>query len=158
ETPGVGAGAFKYDPTGSSWTFDGQSGISANGSGFTNTNTGAPEGAQVAFIQGNGTIKKEVNLAAGTFALTFMDAQRGSRNASFQIMRVTVDNQTVGEFKPAAGDYQSESKTFTVTAGKHTITFAGLNPNGGDNTVFIDNVIIRSQSPTDNSHKRTPSK
>jgi hypothetical protein len=29
-----------------------------------------------------------------------------------------------------------------VTAGNHTITFAGTDPNGGDNTAFIDQVQI----------------
>src|SRR5205085_8871248 len=31
---------------------------------------------------------------------------------------------------------------FAVSSGTHNITFAGLNPNGGDNTALIDNVRI----------------
>ena len=35
EQVAVGAGKFRYDPTGSPWTFAGNAGLSANGSGFT---------------------------------------------------------------------------------------------------------------------------
>src|SRR5262249_20128547 len=31
---------------------------------------------------------------------------------------------------------------FTVPAGYHTLTFVGLNPTGGDNTAFVDQVQI----------------
>jgi hypothetical protein len=31
-----------------------------------------------------------------------------------------------------------------LPAGIHTVTFIGLNPNGGDNTAFIDQVAISS--------------
>ena len=66
ETPALGSGAnaYQYHPTGSSWTFGpnsgfdsnnnivGGSGITGNNSGFTSSNPAAPEGAQVAFLQG----------------------------------------------------------------------------------------------------------
>src|SRR5207249_2223436 len=36
---------------------------------------------------------------------------------------------------------------FTVTAGVHTVAFVGLNPNGGDNTAFIDQASVNTAPP-----------
>src|SRR5437763_454070 len=56
ETSAVAAGAYKYGPAGSAWAFAGTAGLSANGSGFTSGNPAAPQGTQVAFLQGTGAI------------------------------------------------------------------------------------------------------
>ena len=50
--PAGADGSYIYGPTGSAWTFAGDAGVTANGSGFTCGNPAAPEGAQVAFLQG----------------------------------------------------------------------------------------------------------
>ena len=56
---------------GAAWTFSAQngsngSGISSNGIGFTGSNAAAPEGKQVAFLQGTGTITQTIyNLLPG---------------------------------------------------------------------------------------------
>ena len=75
----MGAGQFRYRPTGSPWTFTGGAGISANGSGFTAGNPPAPQGSQVAFLQGTGSFSQAVaGWAAGSYRLTFYAAQRGN--------------------------------------------------------------------------------
>ena len=38
-----------------------------------------------------------------------------------------------------------ETSSFTVPAGTHTVTFQGTNLRGGDNTVFIDAVVVYQQ-------------
>jgi hypothetical protein len=49
----------------------------------------------------------------------------------------------VGTFTPAGTAYSTfTTSNFTVTAGTHTLSFVGLDPNGGDNTAFIDNVQL----------------
>jgi hypothetical protein len=54
-----------------------------------------------------------------------------------------VDGMAVGTFTPAGTAYSTfTTSNFTVTAGTHTISFVGLDPNGGDNTAFIDNVQL----------------
>src|SRR5262249_56281001 len=78
ESPDVGTGsfgAFAYDPAGSAWTFDEGAGVAGNGSGFTDGNPDAPEGTQVAFLQGAGSFSQAVNLAARTHQLTLQAAQ-----------------------------------------------------------------------------------
>jgi hypothetical protein len=152
ETPVVGSGpnAYRYNPTGSPWTFMGSSGVSGNGSLFTNGNPNAPEGSQVAFLQQNGTISQAINFAAGTYTLSFLAAQRQNYQASFQVFDVEIDGSVVGTFTPAGTSYSPyTTASFTVTASSHIISFVGLNPNGGDNTAFIDAVSVQLvSSPT----------
>jgi hypothetical protein len=142
----VGTGSFgdyKYDPSGTAWTFSSQSGVAGNGSGFTAGNPAAPEGTQVGFLQKTGSISQAVTLAAGTYDLTFSAAQRGNYGRSTQAVQVQVDGSVVGTFTPAGTSYATiTTNSFNVAAGSHTIKFVGLNPNGGDNTALLDNVSI----------------
>ena len=143
ETPNVGTGAFAYRPAGSAWTFSGNTGVSGNGSGFTAGNPNAPQGTQVAFLQTTGSFSQSVTLAAGTYSLTFAAAQRGNVQASSQTFQVLVDGMVVGTFTPAGTSYSTlTTNSFTVAAGAHAVRFVGLDPNGGDNTAFIDNVQL----------------
>jgi len=144
EQPAVGTGAFKYDPTGSPWVFTGGSGISGNNSGFTSGNPPAPQGVQVAFLQGTGSFTQSVaNWAAGSYVLLYDAAQRGNFGVSKENFEVLIDGSVVGTFTPSSTSYQGYSTAaFTVTAGAHTIEFKGLDSAGGDNTAFIDAVSI----------------
>jgi len=54
---------YQYNPSGGSWSFTAQSGstgsgICANGSAFNSGNPSAPQGGQVAFLQGTGSISQ----------------------------------------------------------------------------------------------------
>jgi PKD repeat protein len=147
ETPKVGLGAYVYDPSGSAWTFSGTSGVAGNGSGFTSGNPNAPQGTQVAFMQGTGSVSQAVNLSAGTYTISFEAAQRGNWQDSSQTFAVEVDGQVVGTFTPDSTSYSSyTTDPFTVTAGTHTIAFVGLDPDGGDNTAFLDQLSIKDPS------------
>jgi hypothetical protein len=145
----VGAGQFQYGPTGSSWVFADGGGVSSNGSGFTSGNPAAPEGGQVAFLQGTGSMSQAVSgWAAGSYVLSFKAAQRGNYGTSRQDFRVLVDGAAVGSFTPSGTSYQSfTTAAFTVAAGSHTIAFQGLDSAGGDNTAFVDAVSVRGQLP-----------
>jgi hypothetical protein len=140
----VGAGRFQYRPSGSPWTFAGNAGIAANNSGFTAGNPSAPEGTQVAFLQGTGSISQTTgNWVAGNYVLTFDAAQRGNHQASQQDFQVLVDGVVVDTFTPSGTSYKTYTTSmFTVGAGSHTITFQALDSAGGDNTAFVDSIII----------------
>ncbi len=140
ETPSVGG--YEYSPSGSPWTFSNSAGLSGNGSGFTSGNPNAPEGTQVAFLQGTGSVSQSINLPGGTYTLGFVAAQRGNYQASYQTIEVYVDQQDLGTFNPGGTSYSSESVQFTVSSGEHTLEFVGNDPNGGDNTAFLDEVTI----------------
>jgi hypothetical protein len=141
----VGAG-YRIMPDGIPWISelkDG-SGLAGNGSAYTEFNANAPDGSQVAFLQGQGGLSQSVaNWSAGTYTIRFQAAQRGRYNASSEDFRVLLDGQAVGTFRPSGSIYANyTTAAFTVGAGPHTITFQGLNSNGGDNTALIDSVLI----------------
>ena len=158
ESPQVGAGtfgAFAYAPADTGWTFTPQSGangsgVTGNGSGFTAQNPNAPEGSQAAFLQGDGTMSQSVDLAAGTYAVSFLAAQRvqwqSGRQQDFQVL---VDGAVAGTFVPPSGGayWGCQAGPFTVTAGPHTIMFKGLDTAGGDNTAFVDDARVVAAVP-----------
>jgi sugar lactone lactonase YvrE len=150
ETPslGTGANAYEYDPTNTPWTFQGTSGVSGNGSSFTYLNSNAPEGVQVGFIQINGQVDQSADLPAGTYRVSFQAAERQALQVSSQTIQVLVDGVAVGSpIQPSGTSYQTySSDLFSVPAGNHVISLVGVNPNGGDNTAFIDSVSVVDQS------------
>jgi RHS repeat-associated protein len=147
ETPALGTGNFQYSPTGGSWTFGGGTGISANGSGFTSGNPGAPQGGQVAFIQfGSDDVFSQSlsGFQAGvSYTVSFSAAQRGNSSNGGQDFDVYLDSTLLGTFRPASTSYSTLSTNpFTTTAGTHTLKFVGRDSAGGNNTAFIDAVQI----------------
>jgi hypothetical protein len=159
ETPSVGTGpsAYQYNPSGSPWAFDSGSGVAGNGSAFTAGNPNAPQGTQVAFLQGTGSFSQAVTFVAGTYTLSFLAAQRGNYQASSQTFQVLVDGAVVGIFTPAGTDYVAYStNTFTVGAGAHTLRFVGLDPDGLDNTAFLDQVRVNHVTPVNGGGFEAP--
>lgn len=151
EIPSLGFGNYDDAPAGASWTFvpvwgGGQSGISANGSVFTDHNPNAPAGSQVGYIQGANTISQVINFpSCGTYRVRISAAQRDLfYNESTLGLDLYVDGAYHGSLTPADRNYVTlTSSQFYVSAGNHTITFQGVN-NGYDNSVFIDSVQIIS--------------
>jgi RHS repeat-associated protein len=167
ETPvlGSGANAYQYHPTGSSWTFGpnsgfdsnnnivGGSGITGNNSGFTSSNPSAPQGAQVAFLQGGSANFISQSLSgfqAGiSYTISFQAAQRGNFNTGGQDFDVYLDSTFFATFRPASTSYALLSTpAFTTTAGAHTIKFVGRDSAGGNgNAAFIDAVQVTGAVP-----------
>jgi len=150
EAPALGGG-YQYTPSGAGWVFGANpsaSGITGNGNPFTNGNPNAPEGSQVAFLQAAGSFQQSIGpLRAGTtYAIIFAAAQRGNccaGNGSAQDFQVLLDGAPLGAFKPASTSYTYlTTSVFSATTGMHTLTFAGLDTAGGDNTAFIDDVRL----------------
>jgi hypothetical protein len=145
--PAQAANGYAYNPTGSPWTFGGSSpngsGVTANGSDFTSGNPNGPTN-QAAFLQGNGQISQSFELSGGTDSISFLAAQRGNAQASFQAVEVWLDNTLVDLVVPASIGYTSyQTLNFTVTGtATHTITFRGVDPLTGNNTAFIADVSI----------------
>ncbi len=155
ETPGVGA--YQYDPAGAAWTFTPLSGatgsgIAANGSAFTSANPNAPQGVQVAFLQGTGTIAQAIQgfVSGMDYTVTFAAAQRNYQQNGGQTWNVTINGKVVGSFAPprSATSYTNYLASFTATAPSQTLAFVGTDTHGGDNTVFLDNVQIAQVLPT----------
>jgi hypothetical protein len=157
ETPTTSS--FVYGATGGSWTFSAQSGsngsgVTTNGSAFTASNSNAPAGTQVGFIQGTGSIYQTITgLTAGkTYQVTVSLSQR--QNAYSGQVGNTVDfrvnGKTITTFDPpqSSAAYADYSVTFTAPAASVTLGFYGTNTLATgtypDNTALIDNVRMVS--------------
>jgi len=97
ESPKLEAGTFKYNPTGGSWSFSGQSGICGKGSGFGNPATA--EGSQAAILQNNGSFSQPITgLTPGTtYTLTFSAAERSGND---QTWNIKMDDVVIGSYRP----------------------------------------------------------
>jgi hypothetical protein len=124
--------SYAIDPPGSAWTFSGVagngSGVTGNNSPFTSANPNAPQGQQVGYLQGDGTITQSVSgWANGSYTISLEAAQRGNWGG-VQNFEVLVDGNVVGSFQPATRSYQAyTSSKFTETAGTHVIELVGIN-------------------------------
>jgi len=75
---------YQYNPTGTPWTFAGNSGISGAASAFNNNEGNVPEGTQIAFLQfANSSISQNVSLSAGTYLISFYAATTPGQSAEF---------------------------------------------------------------------------
>jgi hypothetical protein len=144
ETPQLAANAYQYAPPGSPWQFSGAAGIGRNASAMTGNNPSAPDGTQVAFLQGTGNMSQTVSVSAGNYSISFYAAQRaGGNNAQNQVIQVLVDGNQVGSFTPANGQYTLyQTPNFPLTDGAHTVELAGLDPLGSTDTAFVDEVAM----------------
>jgi serine protease len=141
ETPALAAGGYQYTPSGGSWTFSGGSGIQSNGSAWGAP--AAPDGQQTAFLQGfNAQIAQTVNLAAGSYSVSFYAARRAYQGA-VQPIQITIDGIAVGSpISPVDTNFALfTSAVFTVAAGNHTVQLTSTNGNG-DNSSFVDAVTL----------------
>lgn len=144
ESPALNGISFQYTPAGATWAFSG-AGIAANAGVFTGGNPSAPDGVQVAFIQGTGTISQSLAGFYGgdAYTVTVAATQRGNNQASSQTVQVSMDGIILGSFTPTGTGYTDYTVNYIApTTGNHTLTFTGMNPRGGDNTALIDNVRI----------------
>lgn len=150
ELPELGAGlsAYAYNPPSAVWTFAGATGIAANSSAFTHQNPPAPQGDQVAFIQGGpGSVATQTfNAPAGRYRLSLRAAQRiQGAVTNQQTIILRVNNLQIAKLSPSDGNYASiTTQTFVLPAGTHTLQLIGENPLGGDNTVFVDDLRLHS--------------
>ena len=155
-------GSYAYEPAGTAWTFAGNSGIAADGSGF-NPGSGSG-GSQVAFLQSAGAsgetgITGSISQAfsfftAGNYTISFQAADRNHNGINTQGVNVLLDGNTTPIYTivPGSGTFATfTTPSFAVsTAGTHTITFAG-SVNAGDETAFIDDIasaFVSGSPPT----------
>ncbi|MDA7877939.1 dockerin type I domain-containing protein [bacterium] len=123
EEPVQSAGGFTYNPATTSWDFSvNDSGISSNGSGFTNANPNAPLGSQVGLIQEQGVISQSIDgLVLGqSYNLQFDVAQRA--NYPVPTFTVELDGQELTTQSPASTSYQTVSVPFVMNTSSLELT------------------------------------
>jgi hypothetical protein len=150
ETPPQGFAKFVYRPAGSAWAFTGNAGLSGNGSGFTQSNPVAPEGQQVAFLQGNGATSQTISFpVAGSYIVTVQAAQRNfPQPYGIQTVAISIDGKDAATITPAGTTYQTYYALLPpLPAGDHALSLRGLAATG-DKTAFLDAVKIVASVPT----------
>lgn len=126
--------------SGPGWTFNGSAGVQRNTSAFSGDGQTDHEGAQTAWVQGDGQISTLVDMGAGQYALTFQHAQRSNFGGQ-QRVRVWLDDVPVGQDYTPEQSFSAATVNLNISsAGQHKITFAATV--AGDNTAFIDNVAL----------------
>ncbi|REG34604.1 G8 domain-containing protein [Archangium gephyra] len=139
ETPALPASpGYQYAPAGSGWTLVNGAGLSRDATAFTSANPSAPQGAQVLFLQGGGSASRTLNFPAGYYLFSFSAAQRGNP-VNTQRVELRIDGASIQGFTPSGTAYQRfSSDAVLLSSGAHSIELRGLNPQGGDNTAFVD--------------------
>ena len=137
----LASGSYGYSPTGASWTFGGNAGISLNGGPFFDPTN--HEGSAGGFIQGSGGgISQTVTVTqAGSYTFNFQGVSRaggGPNGIVFQVDGTAVRTIDPGELSQAT--WQNYSASITLAAGSHTIAFVGNNVLGGDRSSVVDAV------------------
>jgi hypothetical protein len=145
------ASGYAYAPSAdavSGWNFVGGAGVTANGTAFTGGNPASPDGANVAFLQGNGaTISQQVYgfQQRVPYQLTFSAAQRASNTEAISV-QLLVDGNVASTFTPPLdGAYHTYTLQGSVAPGTHTIALRSLDPDGTDQTIFIDAPTLTPQ-------------
>ena len=160
ELPNQGSGlaAYTINPA-TGWTgtvVTGNPGVAANGSAFNVTgaaNQNAnPAGTtstsgQAAFFQGSCALSQLMIMPAGSLGVVnFALEQRNSGTVNTNNITVFIDDINLGTYTTATSNsfVGFRSNPFTLTqAGNHTLKFVSNNPNGGDNTIFLDQVSLQ---------------
>jgi alpha-L-rhamnosidase len=144
---------YAYNPSGGSWTFSGTagngSGIAANGSVFTSSNTVAPQGTQVAFLQRSGSVSQTLSGFApgGVYTITFSAANRATSGFNgAQSWDLRVDGSTKASYSNTPTSYADYTATFTASASSHLLSMVGTSST--DRTVFVDNIRITGLVPS----------
>ncbi|HPM83542.1 MAG TPA: autotransporter-associated beta strand repeat-containing protein, partial [Candidatus Anammoximicrobium sp.] len=113
-----------------------------NGNSAWGYTTPKPDGAQAVSLQMTSTVSQTLNFTSpGYYTLSWYAERRGGQ---INPTDVRLDGVTVYNFVAPSGSVWTRFSTVLAvpTAGNHTITFAGLNPGGGDNSVGIDNISL----------------
>lgn len=149
ESPAQNPAGFSYlTGTYNGWTYGGgaygNAGVATNNSAFNVT--GAT--GQVGLLQQTGTISQDFILTQNGLSISFTAEARNWANGGNSIS-VLIDGVALA-FSGATAVLPRSNSAFTtytsdfvsLTAGLHTLTFAGLGPAGQDRTTFIDNVVL----------------
>jgi len=141
---GGSGNSFTYGPLTNGWTFNANSGVQQAGSAWGSYSP--PQGLQTAFLQNSpSTFSQSLTFPAGKYNIRFLASQR-TTVGSAQAISVNFDSTQIASISSIPASWTPYvTSSFTSPGGSHTVTFNGLN--SGDNTAFIDEVQIFSQSP-----------
>lgn len=128
------------------WSGTGEtSGILRNGvAGFLGN---SPDGNYFGFVQSyygqSGGLIQTLNLNAGSYRLSWLDAGRADGDLGNQTYTVSMDGNLIATDSVITGQaFSGKSQTFSVSdSGSHVLAYTAL-VSAGDNTAFIDGVSV----------------
>lgn len=151
EIPQLSAGIAEYAPPNAGWTWTGAGIMSPPG--FVPSNGGyfrppaAPSGSQLGFMQGAGSSMSQIIAlpAYGIYTISYYDAGRsansgGGGNTTYEVL---LDTNVIAEASTVSGQpFGSQTRTFTSTAGSHTLMFEVVSTTSGSDTAFFDAIDV----------------
>lgn len=141
ETPVQSAGGYTYNPVVTGASFSGGAGITANNSGWGFTP--APDGNQVAFLQGTGatiTLNLSGLTSGASYNVNFWIAQR---TGQVNPVTVSVNGAALGTYTPASNTFVPISMpAFVASSSTATLTFTSTGGSGGDVSAGLDSISI----------------
>lgn len=142
ETPALGAG-FQYNPSVGGNSYVSLAGIAGNGSAWAFNP--APQGSQVAFIQGsggsNGAITMNVSglVVGGVYVVQFQASARPGYSANQ--LAVAFGSTSLGSHTPGSTNFAAiTTPSFTASATTGVVSFTGVS--GGNTASGIDAVAV----------------
>ena len=135
------------DPTGSPWTFSGQRRHQRQQQRLHRGQLRGPPGRAGRLPPGNRLVQPERHRLGRRLLRPSASTPRSAATTRrrSRTSRCWSTAPWWARFTPSGTSYQSyTTAVFTVTAGAHTITFQGLDSAGGDNTAFVDLVVVLS--------------
>ena len=146
ETPNITGYLYNNAAAGGAWTFEGKSGLTDNGTGFTSGNPGAPEGSQVAFLQYShataGVISQSFTAVTGEYVLEFDAARRGNSN-DHPMFQVVLDGVVQATVETPDIAYTHHSVAIQIqNDGPHTLSLVSVVGADSDETTFLDNIAL----------------
>jgi hypothetical protein len=152
EAPYRGSDTYCY--LGGTCTTDGWGGnaviISANSGawGWPNQPVGYAYGNQLIGLQNGLYVDQSLSLAAGQYTLDWADSGRlshyGSLGYGAAQYQVLFNNVVLGTFDTQPGEAWARNTLSFVAGGAGQLRFQGINL-GGDNTAFIDDVVLNAR-------------
>lgn len=150
EAPAIANRTDVYRPTGGSWTFTDQAGVSRSSSTMSNNIPAFPEGVQVGFVQNAGKVVQKMWIEPGD-SLTFAATQRRSSRTGLQSIAVVIDGIPQGAaIVPGDNVWTTHTVSLSVPAPRLVnVEIRGLTTITGQNrTAFLDAVSV-VRTPTD---------
>lgn len=116
----------------------------SNSGPWGNPNT--PAGNVLIGIQGTSVAEQMLNLAPGTYTLSWIDAGRGNYGGPVETYQVSVGGNVLSVESVAYGaGWTAKSLTFNAIGGPTLLKFAGQTEY--DATAFVDNVAVVNAVP-----------
>lgn len=147
ETHTLSSNSYVTAPTDTPWLYHGPAGVSTRGTAYySGSNPAAPDGSNVAFLQGMGSLIETFTLSSGgTFNVSMKVAQLYPGGTYQQDFCVFMDGTELTDCTPTTTGFLTyTTNNITLAAGTHTLTLTGLASYGSSYVALIDQLALNA--------------